>query len=161
VAATFLECENTTMTDLMNAANALMTEASRLAACNMTPSGAKRMRLIGAVQRLQKTPVDDLDRYSAADGEFVMAVLELATNPAISLFVRSLYNFGFAEASRRVFTGKPDRIEIRRQSRITLGDIILAGDAQRAVALSDDHYEIARHWMAEQMDGADHLVPSF
>jgi len=149
VAATFLEFENTSMMDLMNVANALMTEAARLAAVNINSSEAKRKRLAGAVQRLKKDPADDHTKYSAADGEFVMAVLGLANNPAISLFVRSLYNFGFAEASRRVFSGKPDRIETRRQSRIDLGEAILAGEARRAVTLSDDQYEIARHWLDE------------
>ena len=102
--ATFLEFEKAKLVGLMNAANALMTEAGRLAAQDRDAN--RRKRFSASVERLRRSEGAHVDQYFSALGGFIMAMLEMADNPAIMLFTRMLHNYGFSEASYYLWRSK-------------------------------------------------------
>jgi DNA-binding FadR family transcriptional regulator len=149
---TFFETEDVKIVDVMNGANALMTEAGRLAAMEADPSKRKRMR--HAIERLRNSGDQDVDRYFAVLGEFMMTILDLANNPVVSLFTRLLHGKGHSAVTRAAFVDRPERIAQHCQSRVQLGEAILAGQPREAVRLSESIHELVRQWALEAIGGS-------
>jgi len=135
-AALYLELNHATLRDLMGASQSLAAEACRLAAANADPALTEPLRRatarMAAVHPGNPDPGWSLLR---AEGQMMEAILELAGNRPIQLFVRSLYRYG-ATLHQPVLEGG-DRVLRWRAARLRLADAILERDAEAAAVICD------------------------
>jgi DNA-binding FadR family transcriptional regulator len=153
-AAFYLRARKTTLRDLLVAAGQ-MTEVVMLRAAQSRDSAA-RPRLVRAVADLQRPlvgPAKDADLL-ARDLELVEAVCELAANPPLELFIRTLYAVGLAETSTRIFREREDRVSAWAESRAQLGEAILAGDTELTLLLCRRSARQVLGWIASDLGEA-------
>jgi GntR family transcriptional regulator, transcriptional repressor for pyruvate dehydrogenase complex len=102
-AALYLELNNGTLRDLIVASQCLAVEACRLAAGCVDE--ARREALGKAVAAFSDAPDDAPDatqQFWRAEQKVMDAILNMAGNPPIKLFVRSMYRYGASENPWRV-----------------------------------------------------------
>ena len=152
-AAFYLQARKTSMRDVLLAA-AQMAEAVMLRAA-LSRGEHARERLARAVAAFAEVGGSRPDAdVLAHDVEFIEAVLELAGNPPLELFMRVLYEVGLSQRSTRVFRGRDDRVAAWAASRKRLGEAILAGDAEMTSLLVRREGTQMLDWIAKDLGEA-------
>jgi DNA-binding FadR family transcriptional regulator len=132
-AAFFLQARRTTMRDVLTASEQL-NEAVMMRAAQSRDAAA-RARLVRTLAEIETQRGERPDAtLLAQDLEFIERVLELAANPPLELFVRTLYQFGITQTSTRVFRDRADRV---------------AGDTELTALLSRRRTRTMLDWIAE------------
>jgi DNA-binding FadR family transcriptional regulator len=140
----YLEYRGTTIDDLLDARLLLEPLAASLAAQRIDEVGIDRLR---AVLRAEEGhPPDPTKPYD----EFHAALAEQSKNPVLQLFIDILMRLTvrYAEASR--LDSRNDALEaigLRHRDHSAVVEAVTAGDAARAMTLSERHAESMTAWL--------------
>ena len=147
-AAFYLQARTTTMRDVLSASEQL--NEAVMARAAQSRDARARERLVRSLAEIESPrgarPVATL---LAQDLEFLERVLELAANPPLELFVRTLYQFGVSQTGSPVFQERPDRVAVWAAQRGRLGEAILTGDVELTALLSRRRTRTMLDWIAE------------
>lgn len=146
-AALYLEIYNGGPRDLVVASQCLAIEACRLAAACRDENLRDALRRV--VEAYEPVPVDaDPEPFlPRVEQRFMETVLQMAGNPPIELFVKSMYRYG-ATFQTPVRRGR-DRAEEWRALRVRLARAILAGDAEASVIIASRPGDRLMNWLNE------------
>lgn len=134
-AATYLRSRDTTLGDILAAADSAVADAVSLAAkCEDVDLRERLAALIDdlAAAEMDKQPVAD---FRQDELRYIHLVCEMCDNPALDLMVRVLYQVGGA-AFNNIFDGREALMQGRRTSRLQLLRAILNGDSELAVEVA-------------------------
>jgi DNA-binding FadR family transcriptional regulator len=142
----YLEYLGTTIGDLLNARLLLEPLAASLAAERIDEAGIDRLR---AVLRAEQGRAPD---PTAPSDEFHAALAEQSKNPVLQLFIDILMRLTvrYAEGSRLDSAG--DALEVidrRHREHSAIVAAVTAGDAARAMTLSERHAESVTAWLQD------------
>ena len=130
--------------------------AGRLAAQRLDDEGAAALR--SHIHRLREAAAAaDLERWAAADAEFHDAVRTIAANPKLNQTANLVYPV--VERVRNIYLregSEPERVMVATDAHCTVGEAILARDAERAEALSRrlfaaagaDNVRLLKRWVS-------------
>jgi GntR family transcriptional regulator, transcriptional repressor for pyruvate dehydrogenase complex len=147
-AASYLEACEIPVTQVRVAARPLMIAAARLAAADADPvRRAAYLAVLDALKALPPNPAGEalleLDRALTAQ------MLDLAGNPAITLFLKVIYRLGrLGEPRLRLFESRPDYAGIWRAHAIRLGEAVLEGDPNLAALFVQRGMDMASEWLS-------------
>jgi DNA-binding FadR family transcriptional regulator len=159
----YLEYLGITVGDLLDARLLLEPLAAARAAQQIDETGIGRLRaVLRAEQDQQPTP-------TAPSDEFHAALAEQSKNPVLQLFIDILMRLTvrYAEDSRLDSASDVlEAIEHRRHDHAAIVAAVTAGDAARAMTLSEQHAQSTTKWLqdhhqprARQRRGADREAP--
>ena len=130
--------------------------SGRLAAQRLDEEGAGKLR--GHIDRLREAAAEtDLELWAAADAEFHDAVRSIAVNPKLNQTANLVYPV--IERVRSIYLregDEPERLSVATGAHCAVGEAILAGDAERAEALSRrlfadagaDNVRLLKRWVS-------------
>jgi DNA-binding FadR family transcriptional regulator len=140
----YLEYLGTTISDLLDARLLLEPLAASLAAQRIDEAGIDLLRaVLGAEQRRTPDPVTPRDEFHAA-------LAEQSKNPVLQLFIDILMRLTvrYAEDSRlESATDALAAIDRRHREHADIVAAVTAGDAARAMTLSERHAESVTAWL--------------
>ncbi|WP_428341758.1 FadR/GntR family transcriptional regulator [Mycobacterium sp.] len=142
----YLEYLGTTVDDLLNARLLFEPLAASRAALSIDETGIDRLR---AVLRAEQDRRPDL---ATPNDEFHGALAEQSKNPVLQLFIDILIRLTvrYAEDSRLDSAGDAvEAIEHRRRDHSAIVDAVIAGDAARAMTLSQHHAASTTTWLRD------------
>lgn len=133
-AATYLRSRETTLGDVLLAANAAIAEAVGLAAESTDPAlqaGVEAMisEFAGSVSVRQSAETFRQDELRMTD-----LICRMAANPALDLMIRVYYRVGLA-ATEQIFDGHDDWMQMRRTARLEMLRAIHMRDRPRALEI--------------------------
>jgi DNA-binding FadR family transcriptional regulator len=131
-AATYLRSRDTTLGDVLGAADSAVADTVSLAA--MCEDAALRARLGALIEDLaaSENEVQPVCDFREDELRYIHLVCEMCGNPALDLMVRVFYQVGSA-AFDTIFEGREALMQNRRTSRLQLLRAIFNGDAKAAV----------------------------
>jgi len=145
-AALYFELNHATLRHLMGASQSLAAEACRLAAANVATGSSEPLQRAAA----RMAAVTDMGPESGqallrAEGRMMDAILDLAGNRPIQLFVRSLYRYG-GMIDQPVLAGG-ERVLRWRAARLRLAEALLEGDGEAAAVICDRVDSLLDEWL--------------
>jgi DNA-binding FadR family transcriptional regulator len=145
-AALYLELNHATLRHLMGASQSLAAEACRLAAANATAGSVEPLRRAAArMAAVSDTGPEPGQALLRAEGRMMDAVLDLAGNRPIQLFVRSLYRYG-GMLHQPVLEGG-ERVRRWRAARLRLAEALLEHDGEAAAVICDRVDALLDEWL--------------
>lgn len=152
VAANYLWLRGARWSDLLNASRAVTAEICRLAATN--PDPAKRERLARAVERMRNYDGSAPREFVRMDVGFQAAFTALADNAFLEVYQGISWGFGVNQRQISVWRSA-GRIEQWRKQRVEMGEAILRGEAEVAVAFANRSSALIGQWIAEESENAE------
>ncbi len=149
-AALYLRTKNTSLRQLLVAAHGLDLEAVRLACASKDEE--KKRPLRDLLRRLRLERETARAPTHASEAAFLDAILILTDNPAIELFLKSIYHFGLYETHERLYLDRKDRAAQIFDTLIRLGETVLDGDTEIAGLLVDRRYQLYIDWLEGMPD---------
>lgn len=148
-AALYLEASGTLVAEVRSASRPLMMQASRLAAGS--EDAAARAAFATAYQAYVDLEVDgDIEELVRRDRDMVGAMLRLAGNPAIELFLQVAYRLGGLRDLRvELFRARPEFAEAWRRHSLRFGAAILEGDPGLAALFAERGMDVTSQWVGE------------
>lgn len=148
--ALYLRVRKATMRDVLAVERTLMVDACRLAANSSDTALRQNLELL-----LERIAADTVPPASNAqlvdyDVEFVSTVLQMAENPVLELFLRSIYQFGLREASVELPLD-PELNEIRRNGLLRIGEAILRKESEVAALMTVKHVDLIEPWLSKRV----------
>jgi DNA-binding FadR family transcriptional regulator len=148
----YLEYVGTTIGDLLDARLLLEPLAASLAAERIDEAGIDRLRaVLGAEQHRTRDPLVPHDEFHAA-------LAEQSKNSVLQLFIDILMRLTvrYAEDSRLDSARDAlDAIDRRHREHAGIVAAVTAGDAARAMTLSEHHAESVTAWLQDHQPGDD------
>jgi DNA-binding FadR family transcriptional regulator len=148
-AATYLRSRRTTERQLVEASKAAAVVLTEQAARSDDEEGRRELARCLDAMRANEVAEGDFFEYHLLEMQFGAAIARLADNPALELFVASLYRVALQEAQQVLMRDRPDRRRDWRQLRIRLAEAILAREPEVAVALSTRAVQALLVWLDE------------
>ena len=148
----YLEYLGTTIGDLLDARLLLEPLAASLAAQRIDEAGIDRLRAV--LRAEQGQPPDPTKPHD----EFHAALAEQSKNPVLQLFIDILMRLTvrYAEDSRLDSASDAvEAIDLRHRDHAAIVDAVTAGDAARAMTLSERHAESVTAWLQDHHHAAD------
>lgn len=151
-AVTYLRFRETTLGDVLQAANSALAEAGGLAAECTDPD--LRLELTAMVEGLSASEhVDEsLDSFRDAETRAIDLICRMSGNPALTLAVRLFYGMGMPSYAL-IFEGRSDLMAYRRTTRLRILRAILQGDRAAALARGRRHTDISHERLAPLLLG--------
>ena len=145
-AALYLELNHATLRHLMGASQSLAAEACHLAAANVAAGSVEPLQRAAArMAAVTDTGPEPGQALLRAEGRMMDAILDLAGNRPIQLFVRSLYRYG-GMIDQPVLAGG-ERVLRWRAARLRLAEALLEGDGEAAAVICDRVDSLLDEWL--------------
>ena len=136
-AALYLQVAQANLGDLMQVLHGLQQCLLALACESDRVEEKARLRVF--LDRLaMQGPPEGLAHFLEAERQFEQLVIDIAGNPALSLFLQIARQFVDESAASQVLIAKPAMRRMRCTAWARLGEAILAGDAAQALAIADE-----------------------
>lgn len=81
-------------------------------------------------------------------------LFDLAGNPVVKLFMRSMHHFWYEIVTEKLLEVRPERLGLWMSHRRRLCEALLAREAQIAIGISKSHWDLTSDWL-EQAIGPD------
>lgn len=148
--ATYLRSRHTTTRQLVEASKAASSLMVELASNSRDEIGRLAFARSLEVLRNYVAEEGDFVEYHQQEMEFGACLAALAANPALELFVASLYRVALFNAQDALLRDRLERRVAFRKLRVRLGDAILAGESEVAIALSARSIDSLLDWLDER-----------
>lgn len=149
-AASYLRSRETTLGDVLVAANSAVAEAVGIAAGSTDEVLRGQMKAL--IQDLSRAEgiSQSLDSFRDDELNAIFLVARMAANPALELMIRVFYRVGMA-AFDDIFSGRADLMEQRRIARLRILRAIEASDREAALAICHRNGDLSRRLIAPRL----------
>jgi DNA-binding FadR family transcriptional regulator len=149
-AATYLRSRHTTERQLVEASKAAgMVLAEQAARADDEEARRELAACLEAMRSAEAEQEDGFVEFHTLEMRFGAAIARLADNPALELFIATLYRVALQEAQKVLLRDRPDRRRDWRRLRIRLAEALLAGEVEVSVALSVRAVDTVLGWLDE------------
>lgn len=146
--STYLRAQETSVWHFITLGRIVHADVTRLAAhCK---DEGKRARLAAEAQtfwnRRDHVPTDMLLRK---DYVIEGILFDMAANPVVELFMRSMHHFWYEIVTLKLLEVEPGRVPLWMRHRRLLCEALLAGEERIAIAISQSHWDHMVIWLEE------------
>jgi DNA-binding FadR family transcriptional regulator len=142
-AATYLRSRETTLGDVLLAANAALVEAVGGAAACQDPGLRQQLAELIASLSARETAEQPLGQFYQDEMTSTSLICEMSANPALDLAVRLFFRVGM-DAVKVMFENRENLMQDRRTARLLILRAIAASDRARAVELTRRNADLAQ-----------------
>lgn len=153
-AATYLRSRETTLGDVLLAANSAVADAVGAAA--LCTDADLRQELAALIAELAAGETDEqpLARFRDEELRATFLICQMCGNPALDLMIRVYYRVGI-DAFQDIFGGRSELMQQRRTARLLILRAIHAKDRARAVEICRRNGDLSRRRIAPLLLGRD------
>lgn len=150
-AATYLRSRETTLGDLLTAANAALTEAVELASgCTDQNLREELATMIGQLSGSLNNQ-QSVEQFREDEIMSTSLICEMSGNVALDLIIRLLYSMGVSEF-HKIFDDREEFMSQRRTSRLLILRAIQARDRNEALRLCQRNSQLSRKRISTLLD---------
>jgi DNA-binding FadR family transcriptional regulator len=146
--ATYLRSNDTDIWHFITLSRVMHADVCRLAASSTDPElrGRLTAELDGFWNR-----IEEVDALTLTKRDYLLEgiLFEMAANPVVELFMRSMHHFGYATLAQNLVNASPDRIKTWISHRRRLCRSLLDGEERIAMAISQSHWDHMVVWLEE------------
>lgn len=146
--STYLRAENTTVWHFVTLARVMHNDVCRLVTLTDDEAGRDRLRA-EAEEFWNKAGSVDAATVLRRDYVLEGILFELAGNPVVKLFMRSMHHFWYELVTEKLLEVTPERVDQWISHRRRLCEALLAREPQIAVGISRNHWDLVSAWLAE------------
>jgi DNA-binding FadR family transcriptional regulator len=149
-AAIYLMTQETTLSNLWLATDAMMIEAVKLAAeCSDDRLHCEAGEMLGRFCLIEHES-QTLAAFEEDELAMITLICRMSKSPPVDLLLRALYSVGL-KAFPSIFDGREDLMQYRRTARIKLLKAIAAGDPKLAARVTSKNAEVSRSHVSDTL----------
>jgi len=150
-ASIYLKGQNATVQDIVQASGMLTRDTIRLATQHSNEAQRQRLKQLVKSDQEKANSSESADSHLMYENLFLNIISSMCGNPVINLFFSILNQIGGSLTFESVLSNHPERISIVRESRIRIGEAILAGDAELATICWHRRAQMVNEWSEEDL----------
>lgn len=148
--STYLRASGTNLWHFVALARIVHADVCRRAAESVDEE--KRTRLRVEMETFWNDATDVVPEYLLRRDYALEGLLfELADNPVVELFMRSMHHFWYEIVTQKLLDKSPQRVALWISYRRKLGEALLAHEGKIAVAIGQSHWDHLTQWLEDSM----------